>query len=224
MMTRFALFALLLCVSLQVKGQAAAEPAAAEVTTYTFTTPAAPGKVARFDYAVPGSFSYTPGEKKKPLTLAMPASRALADLVGWVRQNKALKSDDVLVIDRALMAWDSARATMGFSTTASGLKYKIIEKGSGKLPEAGKRITVHYRGTLENGKQFDSSFDRGQPITFTLGQRQVIQGWEEGLLLFPVGSKGRLRIPPALAYGARSTGTIPANSTLFFDVEIVAAD
>lgn len=222
-MFRFvAVFAVVL-FSLSAHAQTATSTAAP--TTYSFSTPELPGKSASFDLKTEGSFSYIVAAKKKPVTLPLPAGRNLADLLAIVRANKSLKADDALFISRALVAWDSASATMGFTTTASGLEYKIIKKGTGKLPEAGKKVTVHYRGTLLDGRQFDSSFDRGQPISFTLGQRQVIAGWDEGIQLFPVGSRGRLRIPPGLAYGERGAGAvIPPNSTLIFDIEIVSAD
>lgn len=202
-------------------GQAA--PAKAP-TTYTHQVAALPGKRASFDYAVPSSFQYVAAAKKKPVTLPLPAGRGLSDLLALARANKSLKAEDMLFIQHALAAWDSASALMGFTTTASGLEYKIVRPGTGKLPEPGKRVTVHYRGTLENGRQFDSSYDREQPIVFTLGVRQVIAGWEEGIALLPVGCRGRLRVPPALGYGARALPNIPANSTLIFDIEVVAAD
>ena len=102
--------------------------------------------------------------------------------------------------------------------TASGLKYEIITMGDGEKPEATDRVTVHYHGTLIDGTVFDSSIDRGQTITF--GLNQVIKGWTEGLQLMPIGSKFKFIIPPELGYGERDMGTIPANSTLIFEVEL----
>jgi len=113
---------------------------------------------------------------------------------------------------------------IGFITTASGLSYRIDSKGSGKNPEAGKKVKVHYKGYLPDGTKFDSSFDRNQPFEFSLGKGQVIKGWDEGIQLFPVGSKGTLRIPPQLGYGNRPNGSIPANATLFFDIEVISAE
>lgn len=85
----------------------------------------------------------------------------------------------------------------------------------------GDILLVHYVGTLDNGTKFDSSYDNGQPIRFTLGQGNVIKGWDMGLLGMVVGEKRRLVIPPALGYGDKEHGPIPANSTLHFDVELI---
>jgi FKBP-type peptidyl-prolyl cis-trans isomerase FkpA len=108
-------------------------------------------------------------------------------------------------------------------TTASGLQYWEIKKGTGALAGAGKEVSVHYTGWLVNGKEFDSSLDSGEPIKFTLGTGQVIKGWDEGIAGMKVGGKRQLRIPPALGYGARGAGSdIPPNATLIFDVELMA--
>lgn len=109
-------------------------------------------------------------------------------------------------------------------TTPSGLKVEILQEGNGPLPKPGQTVSVHYVGTLQDGKKFDSSRDRGTPITFALGKGQVIRGWDEGLALMKVGSRARLTIPPELGYGVRGAGNvIPPNATLFFDVELVGA-
>ena len=110
----------------------------------------------------------------------------------------------------------------GAKVTSSGLAYKIIKKGTGAKPEAGKTVSVHYTGKLSNGTKFDSSYDRNQPIEFELGRGRVIKGWDEGISLLNVGSKATFIIPPDLAYGARGAGgVIPPNATLIFDVELV---
>ena len=110
-------------------------------------------------------------------------------------------------------------------TTESGLKYIVIKEGKGKKAEKGSAVEVHYTGTLVDGKKFDSSLDRGQPIEFTLGEGQVIKGWDEGIALMNVGGKLKLIIPPDLAYGNRAIGElIPANSTLIFDVELISVN
>ncbi|MFA6260449.1 MAG: FKBP-type peptidyl-prolyl cis-trans isomerase [Bacteroidia bacterium] len=106
-------------------------------------------------------------------------------------------------------------------TTASGLKYKITEQGKGVKAAAGATVTVHYTGTLTDGKKFDSSKDRGQPFTFKLGIGQVIKGWDEGIALLRVGDKAILTIPSELGYGAQNAGAIPPNSTLIFEVELL---
>lgn len=108
----------------------------------------------------------------------------------------------------------------GVNTLPSGLQYKIINKGSGKTPKANDTVTVHYRGTLINGTEFDSSYKRGKPATFRVNR--VIKGWQEALQLMKEGAKWRLFIPPELAYGNRKVGKIPPNSVLIFDVELLS--
>jgi len=108
----------------------------------------------------------------------------------------------------------------GVKTTASGLQYKVISEGSGPKPKATSRVTVHYKGTLLNGDQFDSSYDRGQPATFALNG--VIPGWTEGVQLMSKGAKYQFWIPANLAYGEQgSPPAIPPNSTLVFEVELL---
>ena len=105
---------------------------------------------------------------------------------------------------------------------ASGLRITDIEIGSGPEAVAGQTVVVHYRGTLENGKQFDASYDRGKPFTFPLGRGQVIKGWDEGVQGMKVGGKRKLVIPPELGYGTRGAGgVIPPNATLIFEVELL---
>lgn len=110
-------------------------------------------------------------------------------------------------------------------TTPSGLKYIDIQEGTGPSPVAGKTVIVHYTGTLEDGKKFDSSVDRGDPLRFPIGKGVVIKGWDEGLMSMKVGGKRKLIIPADLGYGDRAIpGVIPANSTLLFDVELIAIE
>ena len=107
------------------------------------------------------------------------------------------------------------------TTTASGLKYQVLKKGNGTVsPKATDTVNVHYHGTLVNGTVFDSSVERGQPISFPLNG--VIPGWTEGLQLMKVGDKFKFEIPPNLAYGPASPSPkIPPNSTLVFEVELL---
>jgi hypothetical protein len=105
-------------------------------------------------------------------------------------------------------------------TTASGLVYEDLQVGDGATVKAGDTVSVHYTGWLQDGTKFDSSIDRGQPSTFTLGQ--VIQGWNEGVVGMQVNGTRLLVIPPSLGYGSTANGSIPANSTLIFEVQLVA--
>ncbi|MDX5321932.1 MAG: FKBP-type peptidyl-prolyl cis-trans isomerase [Bacteroidota bacterium] len=107
-------------------------------------------------------------------------------------------------------------------TTASGLKVVFKSRGDGQQAKAGDVVSVHYVGTLLNGTEFDNSVKRGEPIQFPLGQGYVIKGWDEGIAMMRVGDKATLVIPPAIGYGDRDMGTIPPNSTLVFEVELVA--
>lgn len=108
----------------------------------------------------------------------------------------------------------------GVQTTASGLQYKVVKAGTGAKPSASDTVSVHYRGTLINGEEFDSSFSRGQPATFPVGG--VIKGWTEALQMMKVGAKWQLFIPANLAYGPRGPSPkIGPNSTLIFDVELL---
>lgn len=107
-------------------------------------------------------------------------------------------------------------------TTPSGLKYVDQVVGTGEAAVAGKNVSVHYTGWLENGKKFDSSVDRGQPFSFPLGAGRVIKGWDEGVQGMKVGGKRKLTIPSDLGYGSRGAGgVIPPNATLVFDVELL---
>ena len=106
-------------------------------------------------------------------------------------------------------------------STASGLKYIVIQKGNGVKAENGKEVAVNYTGYLLDGREFDSSYKRGRPIKFILGTGRVIKGWDEGIALMRVGDKFRLIIPPQLGYGERSAGMISANATLIFDTELM---
>ncbi|HLF30484.1 MAG TPA: FKBP-type peptidyl-prolyl cis-trans isomerase [Xanthomonadales bacterium] len=114
------------------------------------------------------------------------------------------------------------RTKEGVVVTDSGLQYQVVELGTGPKPTATDMVKVHYRGTLLNGDEFDSSYARGEPISFQLDQ--VIPGWTEGVQLMPVGSKFKFFIPPSLAYGEAGGGPIGPNATLVFDVELLGIE
>lgn len=170
------------------------------------------------------------------------------DVVDAVAQGDALESVEIIRVGDAAQNWNAIEAfrtfegsrlkrieeakrqaeeameklTAGFEKTESGLRYKIIQKGDGKKAEAGKTVAVHYTGSLENGKTFDSSYPRKKPIEFPLGKGHVIEGWDEGIALLQVGDKARFVIPAYLGYGDRGAGgVIPPNATLVFDVELM---
>ncbi len=170
------------------------------------------------------------------------------EVVDAIEQGDAMDSVEIQRVGEACEAWDALEAfrsfektgeeriakqkekaeaeiqkiSAGFDKTESGLRYKIIQKGNGKKPEKGQRVSVHYEGSLPNGQIFDSSYKRKEPITFQLGVGQVIPGWDEGIGLLKVGDKARFVIPSHLAYGsAGAGGVIPPNATLIFDVELM---
>ena len=114
-------------------------------------------------------------------------------------------------------------------TLPSGVQYHDSVVGTGPQPHAGQTVTVHYTGWLDDhgkpGRKFDSSLDRGKPFSFTIGQQQVIAGWDEGVATMHVGGKRTLTIPPESGYGSRGAGgVIPPNATLIFDVELLGVN
>ncbi|BCE02693.1 FKBP-type peptidyl-prolyl cis-trans isomerase FklB [Marinicellulosiphila megalodicopiae] len=135
-------------------------------------------------------------------------------------QKAAMAQAEAAKVD-GLAFLEANKAKEGVMTTDSGLQYSVITKGdaSSAMPSPADSVKVHYHGTLTNGTVFDSSVNRGEPISFPLNG--VISGWTEGLQLMQVGDTFRFFIPSELAYGARSTGMIPANSVLIFDVELL---
>ncbi|HET8735770.1 MAG TPA: peptidylprolyl isomerase [Pricia sp.] len=171
------------------------------------------------------------------------------DVVDDIDQGDSIESLEIIRVGEDAKNWDAVKAfedfksskekrlaekrkeqeaeldkmAKGFDSTASGLRYKLIQEGDGKKPDKGQTVSVHYEGSLLNGQVFDSSYKRNKPIDFKLGMGQVISGWDEGIGLLKVGDKARFVIPPDLGYGrAGAGGVIPPNATLLFDVELMA--
>ena len=156
-------------------------------------------------------------------TMIIPSKLAYGEAgVGFVPPNTDLKVVVELleVKDKGVAKMWEVDSTL-FKATASGLKYAVISQGEGPAVEAGKVVTVHYSGYLQDGTLFDSSVERDEPIQFVVGQGQVIPGWDEGMQLLKKGDKARFIIPPQLGYGEMQLEKIPANSNLIFDTEIV---
>lgn len=145
------------------------------------------------------------------------------ELIGqYVMELRKVKAEKNLADGKAFL--EKNKAEPGVITLPSGLQYKIMKEGTGPKPDSGAKVTVHYHGTLVDGKVFDSSIERGEPIQ--LGIDNVIEGWKEALRLMPVGSKWKLFIPSSLAYGEnpRPGGPIEPNMVLLFDVELISID
>lgn len=136
----------------------------------------------------------------------------------WAEENAKKMGEKIASESKAFLEENAKKE--GVKITESGLQYEVIEAGEGEHPAATDTVTVHYRGTLVDGKQFDSSYDRGEPTSFPLNR--VISGWTEGLQLMKPGAKYRFYIPSELGYGERGAGqSIPPNAALIFDVELL---
>lgn len=130
-----------------------------------------------------------------------------------------------LVLNRPAQAPETTQPKPTSNQTTQGGTMELQKTdevvGTGAEATPGKTVTVNYLGTLTDGTKFDSSYDRSQPFSFTLGGGQVIKGWDEGVAGMKVGGKRKLVIPPSLGYGSQAVSTIPANSTLVFEVELL---
>ncbi|HEX2251910.1 MAG TPA: FKBP-type peptidyl-prolyl cis-trans isomerase [Thermoanaerobaculia bacterium] len=133
------------------------------------------------------------------------------------QERAAADAEENLATGRQFLEENAQRE--GVTVLPSGLQYEILQEGTGPQPGPGDRVQVHYRGTLADGTVFDSSYDRGQPATFALGS--VIPGFSEGIQKMKEGGKWKLFIPPSIGYGERSSGPIPPNSVLVFEVELL---
>lgn len=161
----------------------------------------------------------------EPLMTQEEMRTTLMDLQQRVREAQQKQRKEIaqknLETGKAFLAENAKKD--GVTVLPSGLQYNVITKGDGKSPKATDKVTVHYRGTLIDGSEFDSSFKRGKPATFQLNR--VIKGWTEALQLMTEGSKWRLFIPADLAYGERGAGAlIGPNTTLIFDVELLSVE
>jgi peptidylprolyl isomerase len=168
-----------------------------------------------------GIATMKPGGKRK---LIIPSALAY----GERGAGKLIPPGATLIFDVELIEVMEAFVDTDFSlpgredNTESGLRMIVHKEGNGEKPSAGQTVSVHYTGLLETGKKFDSSHDRGSPISFPLGQGRVIKGWDEAIALMSKGEKRTLVIPPELGYGERGAGgAIPPNATLIFEVELV---
>ncbi|MCH8815650.1 MAG: FKBP-type peptidyl-prolyl cis-trans isomerase [Chloroflexi bacterium] len=157
-----------------------------------------------------------------PSEPAQPPSRSTLFAVGLIALGAgALVAAIVLAVFAIL---DDGGGESGLFQTASGLRYRELAVGVGPVPEPGDTVSVHYIGRLEDGTEFDNSFERGAPIEFVLGTGAVIPGWDEGVALMNMGDRFELIIPPELAYGEAGREGIPPNSTLIFDMQLVGVD
>jgi FKBP-type peptidyl-prolyl cis-trans isomerase FklB len=155
----------------------------------------------------------------------MPPAEIMAALKAfqeYTLKNKDAKdaaaADKNLAAGKAFM--DANKAKEGVKTTASGLQYKVLKPGTGASPKSTDSVKAHYKGALVDGTQFDSSYDRGEPATFSL-DGGVIPGWIEALQLMKIGDKWQIVIPPSLGYGPSGRGPIGPNATLIFEVELL---
>ncbi len=154
-------------------------------------------------------------EGKEPKMSVDQANMMVSNEIAAVSEKKA---GPVLEEGKAFLAENQKKA--GITTTSTGLQYEVITSGSGATPKLTDKVTTHYRGTLVNGQEFDSSYKRGEPATFPVNG--VIKGWTEALQLMKEGDKWRLYIPYDLAYGERGAGQdIPPYATLIFDIELI---
>jgi FKBP-type peptidyl-prolyl cis-trans isomerase len=163
------------------------------------------------------------GDKIDSIRIVRVGDKAKAFKGGDASFNAIIKEKKMQEENKKKEAAEKLEAmTKGAVTTPSGLKYIVRKEGAGAKPSKGALIKAHYTGTLIDGTKFDSSRDRGEPLQFTVGVGQVIQGWDEALLDMKKGEQRTLIIPPQLGYGARGAGgVIPPNATLIFDVELV---
>lgn len=138
------------------------------------------------------------------------------------KEAKKAEAEALVNVEKGAAFLDENGKREGVKTTESGLQYEVLSQGDGAMPADTSKVTVHYEGTLVDGTVFDSSYERGEPISFPLSG--VIPGWTEGVQLMPVGSTYKFYIPSSLGYGSRGQGPIPANSVLIFKIELLGIE
>ncbi len=162
-------------------------------------------------------------ENTKDIKLYIGVSKVMSE--SEYKELQDQRAEEQVTKDEELIEKYLADSGIVAQSTPSGLHYVIIEEGTGKQAQPGKKVTVHYTGYLLDGTKFDSSYDRNQPFVFELGRGMVIPGWDEGIVLLKEGGKAELFIPSKLAYGSRGAGgVIPPNSVLKFDVELIKVE
>lgn len=206
---------------------------------YCFTHEALPGYCAQFKLN-DSTFYLQKKEGKEPKMLNIPEDMSMGGMVAFIsnKDNKIKSATDALFVSKALDAWDKKKGTLVADKAAeqkftgeelkamkfeqefpSGLKMHIVHQGNGPKAKRGQNVSVHYRGYLLDGKIFDESYQRGQPIKFPLGMGRVIKGWDEAIGYLNMGTRALIYLPAEIAYGQRGAGAdIPPGATLVFDV------
>jgi len=156
-------------------------------------------------------------EEKDALLTKAERDQTIRNLQQSLRKQQQERAENNVTEGKAFL--ESNKANPGVTETPTGLQYRVINEGDGESPTASDQVKVHYKGTLIDGTEFDSSYGRGEPATFRVNG--VIKGWQEGIQLMKVGAKFEFFIPSSLAYGPRPSPKIPANSTLVFEVELL---
>ena len=227
MKTRYALILALTATLILHIQQAVAQcndcnPATKAEADFCFTSDLFEGYCASFTEKG-ATFTLRAGKKVKLIQVAEGDTADAAYYLNLIAEKKLkLSTKDLLFIQEAWAVWPKEKANIGFVFEENGLGIKILEEGTGELPEDGRNIKVHYTGYLEDGTKFDSSYDRGQPFSFMLGRGRVIKGWDQGVAKLKIGTKAILKIPAELGYGSRGAGgVIPPNATLLFEIEVV---
>ncbi len=192
-----------------------------EAADYCYTDSLFEGYCAAFNEDQ-ATFQLISGKKAK--SIPMPEETDMEYFLELATNRKLkIRSKDLLFIQAAIAQWSKAKLMLGYTLNDQGLGIKILEEGTGTIPEKGENIKVHYTGFLADGTKFDSSVDRGRPIEFILGIGRVIDGWDLAFAQMKRGTKARILIPPELGYGSRGAGNgvIPPNATLIFEVELM---